>query len=198
MKLENKTVAILASNGFEQSELQGPLEALRKAGATVHIVSPESGSIMGMKHADKGDSFDVDVDLDSANAADYDAIMLPGGLMNPDTLRTIDTALAFVRAFAEAGKPIGAICHAPWILIEAGLVKGRTLTSWPAIQSDVRNAGGHWVDEEVVCDQGLVTSRNPDDIPAFCKKLIEEIAEGRHQGMATATATSGDSSCCCS
>jgi len=141
-----------------------------------------------MKHADKGEQFDVDLTLADAEPDDFDALMLPGGLMNPDTLRSTKEAVDFVRAFAEAGKPIAAICHAPWLLIEAGIVPGRKLTSWPAIQTDVRNAGGNWVDKEVVVDNGLVTSRKPDDIPAFNKKMIEEILEGRHERMAKAAA----------
>ncbi len=186
MKLLNKHVAILVTDGVEQSELEGPMKALEEAGATVSVISPLPKKIQAMKHADKGGTFDVDIPLKDAKPEEFDALVLPGGLMNPDSLRTDPDAIAFVRTFAEAGKPIGAICHAPWILIEAGLVKGRTLTSWPAIQSDVRNAGGNWVDEEVVCDQGLVTSRKPDDIPAFSAKLIEEISEGRHPKMAKA------------
>jgi protease I len=182
--LNQKRVAILAADGFEQSELEGPLHALRDAGATVSIVSPKKDSIQGMNHADKGDKFDVDVPLDQAKSDDFDALVLPGGLMNPDELRSTPAAVKFVRSFGEAGKPIGAICHGPWVLIEAGLVRGRRLTSWPAIQSDIKNAGGNWVDEEVVVDNGLVTSRKPDDIPAFNAKVIEEIGEGRHAGMA--------------
>jgi protease I len=187
--LNQKRVAILATDGFEQSELQGPLNALREAGATVSIVSPKKDKIQGMNHADKGDKFDVDVPLAEAKADDFDALVLPGGLMNPDELRSTPAAVAFVRSFGEAGKPIGAICHGPWVLIEAGLVRGRRLTSWPAIQSDIKNAGGNWVDEEVVVDNGLVTSRKPDDIPAFSAKVIEEIGEGRHAGMAAGAKT---------
>ncbi len=183
-KLAKKNVAILATDGFEQAELEEPLKALKEAGAAVRIVSLKKGRIQGMKHADKGDQFDVDLALADAKPDDFDALMLPGGLMNPDTLRSTKEAVSFVRAFAEAGKPIAAICHAPWLLIEAGIVAGRKLTSWPAIQTDVRNAGGNWVDEEVVVDNGLVTSRKPDDIPAFNKKMIEEILEGRHERMA--------------
>ena len=179
----NKRVAILAADGFEQSELEGPMHALEEAGAHVSIVSPQRDCIQGMKHADKGDQFDVDIPLENAREEDFDALMLPGGLMNPDTLRSTPAAVDFVRSFAAAGKPIGAICHAPWILIEAGLVQGRRLTSWPAIQSDIKNAGGNWLDEEVVVDNGVVTSRKPDDIPAFSAKLIEEITEGRHANM---------------
>jgi protease I len=187
-ELINKRVAILAADGFEQVELEGPMNALKEAGATVSIVSPNPRKIQGMNHADKGDQFDVDIPLDDAIADEFDALMLPGGLMNPDQLRSTPKAVAFTRAFADAGKPISAICHGPWVLIEAGLVRGRRLTSWPAIQSDIKNAGGNWVDEEVVVDNGLVTSRKPADIPAFNKKMIEEIAEGRHQRMASAVA----------
>ena len=184
--LLNKRIALLATDGFEQAELEEPMNALEAAGATVSIISPKSGKIQGMKHADKGSQFDVDIPLDKAKPEEFDALMLPGGMMNPDSLREMPAAVSFVRAFADAGKPIAAICHAPWILIEADLVRGRKLTSWPAIQSDVKNAGGNWVDEEVVVDQGLVTSRKPADIPAFNAKMIEEFAEGRHMGMAAA------------
>lgn len=183
--LSQKRVAILATDGFEQSELEGPLHALEEAGADVSIVSPKAGKIQGMRHADKGDQIDVRVRLDDARAEDFDALVLPGGLMNPDELRSTPAAVDFVRHFGAAGKPIGAICHGPWVLIEAGLVRGRRLTSWPAIQTDIKNAGGDWVDEEVVVDDGLVTSRKPDDIPAFNAKLIEEIGEGRHAAMAS-------------
>jgi protease I len=184
--LNNKKVAILAADGFEQSELEEPLKALRNEGAKVSVVSPKEGKIQGMKHLDKGDTFEVDLALSKANASDFDALFIPGGLANPDTLRSTREAVDFVRAFAKDGKPIGAICHGPWVLIEAGIVKGRRLTSWPAIQTDIRNAGGQWVDEEVVVDNGLVTSRKPDDLKAFNAKLIEEFAEGRHEGMAKA------------
>ena len=178
--LLGKKVAILATDGFEQSELEAPLEALKTAGATPSIVSLKSGKIQATVHDEKGDKFDVDLTLDQAKADDFDALVLPGGLSNPDTLRSTPAAVTFVREFAEAGKPIAAICHGPWLLIEADVVRGRTLTSWPAIKTDVRNAGGHWVDEEVVVDNGLVTSRKPDDIPAFNRKMIEEIGEGKH------------------
>jgi protease I len=186
--LNHKRVAILAANGFEQAELEEPMNALKEAGAKVSIVSPKSGKIQGMRHADKGDEFKVDIALDKAKPDDFDAVLLPGGLMNPDELRSTPEAVNFVRAFGESGKPIAAICHGPWVLIEAGLVRGRTLTSWPAIQSDIKNAGGNWVDKEVVVDNGLVTSRKPDDIPAFNEKMIEEFAEGRHPAMARAGA----------
>jgi protease I len=179
-QLLEKRVAILAADGFEQSELEGPLKALREAGAEVSIVSPNPKRIQGMHHADKGKQFDVDVPLAQAKPGDFDALVLPGGLMNPDELRSTPAAIDFVRAFGESGKPVGAICHGPWMLIEAGLVRGRRLTSWPAIKSDIQNAGGKWVDEEVVVDNGLVTSRKPDDIPAFNAKVIEEISEGKH------------------
>lgn len=179
-KLLNKRVAILAADGFEQVELQKPKEALEEAGASVSIVSLKEGQIQGMNHADKGDLFDVDLALEDARAEEFDALMLPGGLMNPDTLRSTPKALEFTKAFFEAGKPVAAICHGPWVLIDAELVKGRTLTSWPAIQTDVKNAGGNWVDMEVVVDNGLVTSRKPGDIPAFNRKMIEEFAEGVH------------------
>lgn len=179
-QLSSKKVAILATDGFEQSELEGPLNALRDAGAEVKIISPRAGTIQGMNHAEKGSKFEVDIVLSDAKPSDYDALVLPGGLMNPDELRSTPAAVDFVRDFADEGKPIAAICHAPWLLIEADVIRGRRLTSWPAIQTDVRNAGGDWVDEEVVVDQGLVTSRMPDDIPAFNRKMIEEIAEGKH------------------
>lgn len=181
--LSSKHVAILAADGFEQSELEEPLHALERAGANVTIISPKGGRIQGMNHLEKGDEFDVDIPLKKARSADYDALVLPGGLANPDELRSSEEAVDFVREFADAGKPIAAICHGPWILIEAGIVNGRRLTSWPAIQSDIRNAGGEWVDEPVVVDNGLVTSRNPGDLRAFNAKVIEEIAEGHHPAM---------------
>jgi protease I len=184
--LQNKRVAILATDGFEQVELEKPRQALEEAGATTEVVSPSSGKIQGMNHDKKGDTVAVDVPLEEADADDYDALMIPGGLINPDTLRTNRLALQFVRRFFEAGKPVAAICHAPWVLIDAGLVKGRTLTSWPAIKTDVKNAGGDWVDREVVVDHGLVTSRKPDDIPAFNAKMIEEFSEGIHTEQAAA------------
>jgi len=186
LKLQNKRVAILAADGFEQVELEEPKKALEKAGATVSIVSPEPRKIQGMHHADKGDQFDVDIPLSDAKPLEFDALLIPGGLMNPDTLRSSPEALAFTQSFFKAGKPVAAICHGPWVLIDAGVVKGRKLTSWPAIQTDVKNAGGHWVDEEVVVDNGLVTSRKPDDIPAFNRKMIEEFAEGVHRPTSVA------------
>lgn len=185
--LSTKRVAILAADGFEQSELEGPLRALEEAGATVSIVSPKKGKIQGMHHADKGDQFDVDIPLANAKPEEFDALVLPGGLMNPDELRSTPAAVDFVRAFGESGKTIAAICHGPWVLIEAGLIKNRKVTSWPAIKTDIENAGGIWVDEEVVVDNGLVTSRKPDDIPAFNSKVIEEISEGIHARLVPAS-----------
>jgi protease I len=179
-KLDGKSVAILVADGFEQVEMTKPREALIDAGADVKIVSPKPGQIQGMNHADKGDKFDVDLTLDGARPEDFDAILIPGGLMNPDQLRSTPEALEFTRHFFREGKPAAVICHGPWVLIDAGVVRGRTLTSWPAIKTDVKNAGGHWVDEEVVVDNGLVTSRKPEDIPAFNRKMIEEFCEGRH------------------
>ncbi|MEP6808990.1 MAG: type 1 glutamine amidotransferase domain-containing protein [Chthoniobacterales bacterium] len=180
-KLDGKKVAILVASGFEQVEMTKPRAALEEAGAETTIVSPKAGQIQGMNHADKGDKFDVELELDSAKAGDFDALLIPGGLMNPDELRSTPKALEFAKHFFKAGKPVAAICHAPWVLIDADVVRGRTLTSWPAIQTDVKNAGGTWVDEEVVVDNGLVTSRRPDDIPAFNRKMVEEFAEGKHE-----------------
>ncbi len=182
-KLDGKRVAILATDGYEQSELLQPLKALKDAGATVHIISLKPGVIKGWDEDDWGDTVNVDFTVAQANAAEYDALMLPGGVMNPDKLRTDQGALTFVTGFFERGLPVGAICHGPWTLINADLVDGRTMTSYPSISQDLKNAGANWVDEEVVCDQGLVTSRKPDDLPAFCEKLIEEIAEGYHEGQ---------------
>jgi protease I len=179
-KLDGKKVAILLADGFEQVEMTKPRKALQDAGAETKLVSPKSGQVQGMNHADKGDKFDVDLTLDDARPEEFDALMIPGGLMNPDTLRSTPEALDFARHFFHTGKPVAAICHAPWVLIDAGVVRGRTLTSWPAIKTDVKNAGGTWVDKEVVVDNGLVTSRKPDDIPAFNAKMIEEFCEGRH------------------
>src|SRR6266700_3598726 len=185
-KLDGKKVAILVADGFEQVEMTKPREALDEAGAETKIVSLKSGKIQGMHHADNGDKFDVDLTLGEARPEEFDALMIPGGLMNPDDLRSNDHALEFTRHFFREGKPLAAICHGPWILIDADVVRGRVLTSWPAIRTDVKNAGGKWVNEEVVVDNGLVTSRKPDDIPAFNQKMIEEFCEGRHEAMATA------------
>ncbi|HEY0738366.1 MAG TPA: type 1 glutamine amidotransferase domain-containing protein [Herpetosiphonaceae bacterium] len=184
-QLNGKKVAILVAHGFEQVELTEPKQALEQAGAQTHIVSPEQGQVKGWQHTEWGDQFPIDVPLNQASADDYDALLLPGGVMNPDHLRRNQQALQFVRSFFEAGKPVAAICHGPWTLIDAGLVKGRKMTSYESIQSDLKNAGAQWVDQEVVVDQGLVTSRKPDDIPAFNRKMIEEFAEGRHEKQRT-------------
>jgi protease I len=182
-QLDGKKIAFLATDGVEQIELTRPWQDIQKAGAQVELISIEPGTIQGVNHMDKGDTFTVDKTLDQANPADYDGLVLPGGVMNPDNLRMQDSAVKFTKAFFEAGKPVAAICHGPWTLVEAGVVDGRTLTSWPSIQTDIRNAGGTWVDEEVHCDEGLVTSRKPDDLDAFCAKAIEEFAEGKHEGQ---------------
>lgn len=180
-QLKGKRVAILATNGFEQSELLEPKKALETAGAKVDVVSPSDDSqIKGWTKGDWGESVAVDMHVSQANPSDYDALMLPGGVINPDKLRMDEAAVAFAKSFTDSGKPIAAICHGPQLLIETGIVKGRTMTSWPSLKTDLKNAGANWVDREVVTDKGLVTSRKPDDIPAFNRKMIEEIAEGRH------------------
>jgi len=178
--LTGKKVAILATDGFEQDELLSPRKALEDAGAETEIVSPTEGKIKGWKNADWGESVKVDTQLKDARAEEYDALVLPGGVMNPDHLRRNPEVLKFVRDFFESGKPVGAICHGPWTLIDAGVVCSRRMTSYESIQSDLKNAGADWVDKEVVVDNGLVTSRTPADLPAFNQKLIEEIAEGIH------------------
>jgi protease I len=179
-KLKGKRVAILVEDGFEQVELTEPRAALEEAGARAEIVSPVSGKVKGWNHTKWGQEFSVDRSLEQAHPDDYDALLLPGGVMNPDKLRRNEKALGFVRAFFKAGKPVAAICHAPWTLIDAGVAFGRRLTSFESIQSDLKNAGARWVDQEVVVDNGLVTSRKPSDISAFNAKMIEEFAEGRH------------------
>jgi protease I len=184
--LAGKKVAILVADGFEQVEMTEPRRALDDAGARTSLVSPAPGQVQGFNHADKADRFPVDVTLDAANAADFDALLLPGGVANPDQLRMLPKAVSFVREFFTAGKPVAAICHAPWTLIEAGVVRGRTVTSWPSLRTDLVNAGARWVDQEVSTDNGLVTSRKPDDIPAFVGKMIEEFAEGAHTPQASA------------
>ena len=171
-----KRIAILATHGFEQSELMGPLDRLRAAGLKVDIVSPESGAIRGWKDKDWGDTVDVDVALDNASVDDYDALVLPGGVMNPDLLRANKHAVAFVRAFDAAGKPLAAICHAPWLLAESGAAKDRELTSWPSLRTDLENAGARWKDAEVVLDGHVITSRKPDDVPAFSQAVIDALA----------------------
>jgi protease I len=177
--LQGKKIAIVATDGFEQVELTEPKKALEAAGAKVDVISPKPGEIKGWKFTDWGDRIKVDKTLDDAKPADYDGLVLPGGQINPDKLRIEPKAVAFVADFFNAGKPIGAICHGPWLLVEAGVVKKKTLTSWPSLRTDIRNAGGHWVDEEVVTDGNLTTSRNPDDLPAFNKRLIQEFSQGK-------------------
>ncbi|MDF2968597.1 MAG: intracellular protease, PfpI family [Nocardioidaceae bacterium] len=182
--LQGKTVAFaVAPEGIEQVELTEPWKAVEQAGGTPKLLSTSSGTVQAFHHLDKGDTFGVDATFDDASPDDYDGLVLPGGVANPDALRMDKGAVDFIRAFFTAAKPVAAICHAPWTLIEADVVKGRTLTSWPSLQTDLRNAGATWVDEEVVVDQGLVTSRKPDDLPAFCDKMVEEIAEGEHEGQ---------------
>jgi protease I len=178
--LQGRKIAILATDGFEQSELTQPLEALKGAGAQAYVIAPRSGEIQGMQRTEKGVKVHVDKSLGQANPEDYDALMLPGGVANPDALRINKQAVQFVRHFVDAKKPIAAICHAPWTLIETGIVEGRRVTSWPSLRTDLENAGADWIDQEVVTDKGLVTSRKPDDLPAFCAKMIEEFREGRH------------------
>jgi len=184
--LSGKTVAIRATHGFEQSELTEPRRALEAAGATVHVVAPKAGRIRGWKDKDWAEEVAVDRTLDGAVALDYDALVLPGGQINPDLLRSDDRAVALVRDFVEAGKPVAAICHGPWLLAEADVLEGREVTSYKSIRTDLVNAGAEWVDKEVVVDQGLITSRSPDDLPAFCRKLLEEVAEGEHDARSAA------------
>jgi len=179
--LHNKKVAILVTNGFEEVELTEPKRALEESGAQTYIVSPETGSVLSWQEKNWGSKFGVDVPLSQAKPEHYDALLLPGGVMNPDKLRINKQAVDFVRAFFDAGKPVAAICHAPWTLIDAEVVDGRTLTSYPSLRTDLKNAGATWVDKEVVVDNGLVTSRNPNDLPAFNRKMVEEFAEGVHE-----------------
>jgi protease I len=186
-KLQGKRVAFMATDMVEQVELTEPWKALEQEGAKLELVSLEEGEIQGFNHYDKADTFKVDRTVEEARADDYDALVIPGGVGNPDTMRMDENAVQLVREFFEQGKPVGVICHGPWMLVEAGVVRGRKVTSWPSLQTDIRNAGGNWVDEEVVVDQGLVTSRKPGDIPAFNRKLIEEVAEGRHEEQAGKT-----------
>jgi protease I len=174
-------VAFLATDMFEQVELTEPWRTVEEQGWQPELVSLRPGEIQGFDHYDKADRFPVDRVVEEASAEDYDALVIPGGVGNPDAMRTDENAVAFVRAFADAGKPMAVICHGPWMLVESGVARGRRLTSWPSLQTDIRNAGGTWVDEQVVVDNGLVTSRKPDDLPAFCAKLVEEFAEGRHR-----------------
>lgn len=180
--LQGKKFAILVADGFEQVELTEPRLALVKAGAAVDIVSPNASRVQGFNHDRKGDSFDVTIPLDTADTSEYDGLVLPGGVLNPDVLRQNPKAVEFVRAMGESGKPIAAICHGPWTLIEAGLVKGRTMTSFASLKTDLKNAGATWLDEQVVTDRGIITSRTPADLPAFCEKMVEEFGEGIHKG----------------
>jgi protease I len=179
-QLNNRRVAILVDNGFEQVELTEPRKALDQAGAKTEILSPQKDKVKGWNRKEWGDEFPVDRNLAEARPEDYDALLLPGGVMNPDHLRMNEQAVRFVRAFVDAGKPVAAICHGPWTLVEADVVRGRKLTSWPSLKTDLKNAGALWVDQEVIADNGIVTSRKPDDIPAFNRKMIEEFAEGVH------------------
>jgi protease I len=187
-KLSGKKVAFLATDGVEQVELTEPWKKVESEGGQPELISLESGEIQGFDHLDKGETFKVDKSASEADPSEYDGLVLPGGVANPDFLRQDDDAVRFVRSFFEAGKPVAAICHAPWTLIEADVVRDRTLTSFPSLKTDLENAGANWVDEEVHVDSGLVTSRNPDDLPAFCDKLAEEICEGRHEEQAAQTA----------
>jgi protease I len=177
-ELMGKRIAFLATDGVEQVELQQPWDAAKSAGAEVELISIKPGTIQGVNGMDKADTFPVTKTVDMASADDYDGLVLPGGVANPDFLRTNPKAVAFARSFFEAGKPVASICHGPWTLVEAEVVRGRTLTSWPSLQTDIRNAGGNWVDETVHVDHGLVTSRKPDDLPQFCARMVEEFAEG--------------------
>jgi protease I len=185
--LSQKKVAILVADGFEQAELTEPKQALDDAGAQTHIVSPNSDTVQGWNHYDRGDNFPVNVTLDSTNPDDYDALLLPGGVANPDQLRMNEKAVQFIQAFFAASKPVAAICHAPWTLIEADVVKGRTVTSWPSLKTDLTNAGAQWVDQEVVVDNGLITSRRPHDIPAFNRAIVEAFAAGLQEEQPLST-----------
>jgi len=181
-ELQGKKIAFLvAPEGVEQVELKEPWKAVKNAGGTPELLSTDSGEVQAFNHLDKGDKYPVDRVVSEASANEYDGLVLPGGVANPDLLRMQDEAVRFAREFFEQGKPVGVICHGPWTLVEAGVLRGRTITSWPSLQTDIRNAGGTWVDEEVVTDEGLVSSRKPDDLPAFCAKIVEEFAEGVHE-----------------
>jgi protease I len=183
-RLQGKKIAFLTANeGVEQVELTEPMRAVREAGAEAELLAPEAGEVQAFNHLDKGETFAADRTVDDADPGEYDGLVLPGGVANPDQLRTKPEALEFVRGFFEAGKPVGVICHGAWPLIDAGVAKGRTLTSWPSLETDLRNAGAEWVDEEVHVDQGLVSSRKPDDLEAFNAKIVEEFAEGVHEGQ---------------
>ena len=187
-ELKGKRIAFLAAEGVEQVELTEPWKAVAQAGAEPVLISLEEGTVQAFNHLDKADTFDVDQTVAEASASDFDGLVLPGGVSNPDFLRMDSDAVGFVRAFFEQAKPVGVICHGPWTLVEADVVRGRTLTSWPSLKTDLRNAGATWVDEEVHVDEGLTSSRNPDDLPAFCAKIVEEFAEGKHAGQASSVA----------
>ena len=186
-QLTDKKVAFLATDMVEQVELTEPWKAVEEAGGSPELISLEEGEIQGFNHYDKGDTFKVDKTVEEARADDYDALVIPGGVGNPDTMRVDENAVELTRQFFEQGKPVGVICHGPWMLVEAGVLRGRTVTSWPSLQTDIRNAGGNWVDQEVVVDEGLVTSRKPDDLPAFNAKIVEEFCEGKHAEQAAST-----------
>ena len=189
-KLQGKKVAfVVAPEGAEQIELTEPWKAVENEGGTPELVSTEEGEIQAFNHLDKGDTFKVDRTVADATPSDYDGLVLPGGVANPDFLRMDENAVAFIRGFFEQGKPVAAICHAPWTLVEADVLRGRKITSFPSLRTDIRNAGGNWVDEEVVVDEGLVSSRRPDDLPAFCAKLVEELCEGTHEGQRQSVGT---------
>jgi protease I len=189
-KLQGKRIAFLvAPEGAEQVELTEPWEAVSNEGGKAELISTEAGQVQAFNHLDKGGTFKVDHTVDAVSPSDYDALVLPGGVANPDFLRMDDDAVAFVRGFFEQAKPVGVICHGPWTLVEADVLRGRKLTSWPSLKTDIRNAGGTWVDEEVVVDEGLVSSRKPDDLPAFCAKLVEEFREGAHEGQRRSVGT---------
>jgi len=185
-ELKGKTIAFLAAEGVEQVELTEPWKAIEQAGGSPQLISVEDGEVQAFNHLDKADTFPVDKTAKDADASDYDGLVLPGGVANPDFLRTDEDAVRFVRSFFEQAKPVGVICHGPWTMVEAGVVRGRRMTAWQTVQTDLRNAGADVVDEEVVTDNGLVSSRKPDDLPAFCKKIVEEFAEGRHDPRAVA------------
>jgi protease I len=190
-KLKDKKVAFVATDGVEQVELTEPWKAVESEGGQPELLSLEEGEIQGFEHLDKADTFQVDKLVKDANPDDYAGLVVPGGVANGDFLRGDEDTVQFLRSFFEAGKPVGIICHGPWVAVEADVVRGRKLTSWPTLATDIRNAGGEWVDEEVVVDAGFVTSRKPDDLPAFCAKVVEEICEGRHEEQAAQTASTG-------
>jgi protease I len=189
-KLQGKKIAFIATDMVEEVELTKPWQAVKEAGGEPELISMETGEIQAFNHYDKSNTYKVDKDFSSARVGDYDGLVIPGGVGNPDTMRMDDDAVEFVRSFFEAGKPVAVICHGPWMLVEADVVRGRKVTSWPSLETDIRNAGGSWVDEEVVVDQGLVTSRKPDDLKAFCKKMVEEFCEGVHSGQREKTTAS--------